>query len=149
MTTEEDSAKNESEIRDVIGRLANAIGAKDIRGVMSVYAPELVAFDVGPPLQQVGIERYERQWLEVFGFFQTPITYELRELSITAGDDVAFSHALGRITTMNDGHEAGIWVRWTACYRKTNGKWLIAHLQASVPADMRSGKAMLDLQPSP
>lgn len=39
------------------------------------------------------------------------------------------------------------WLRWTACYRKTNGKWLIGHEHVSVPADMGSGKAILDLEP--
>jgi hypothetical protein len=36
---------------------------------------------------------------------------------------------------------------WTAGYRRTNGKWLLVHEQASVPIDLKSGKAMLDLRP--
>jgi ketosteroid isomerase-like protein len=39
------------------------------------------------------------------------------------------------------------WLRWTACYRKTNGKWLIIHEQVSVPVDLRTGNAILDLKP--
>lgn len=31
--------------------------------------------------------------------------------------------------------------------RKINGKWLIVHEQLSVPVDLASGKAMMDLKP--
>ena len=33
------------------------------------------------------------------------------------------------------------------CFRKIGGKWLIAHDQISVPLDIESGKALLDLNP--
>jgi ketosteroid isomerase-like protein len=48
---------------------------------------------------------------------------------------------------MKNGQKTDRWLRWTACYRKTSGKWRIAHLQASVPVDLRTGKPMLDLKP--
>jgi ketosteroid isomerase-like protein len=48
---------------------------------------------------------------------------------------------------MKNGRKTDRWLRWTACYRKTNGKWLIVHEQVSVPVDVGNGKAMLDLQP--
>jgi ketosteroid isomerase-like protein len=61
---------------------------------------------------------------------------------------MAFTHSLNGISgTMKNGQKADRWLRWTACYRKTNGKWLIVHEQVSVPVDLRSGKAVLDLQP--
>jgi ketosteroid isomerase-like protein len=48
---------------------------------------------------------------------------------------------------MKNGQKTDRWLRWTACYHKTNGKWLIVHEQVSVPVDVRNGKAMLDLKP--
>ena len=115
---------------------------------MSAYAPELVAFDVVPPLQFVGAEAYRKPWQEFFELYQNPIDYEFRDLSITAGDDVAFSHSLVRLNaTMKNGHKSGLWLRWTACYRKINGKWLIVHLRVWAPADLANGKAMLNLKP--
>jgi ketosteroid isomerase-like protein len=61
---------------------------------------------------------------------------------------VAFSHSLNKVGgTMKNGQKSDRWLRWTACYRKTNGKWLIVHEHVSVPADVRSGKAVLDLKP--
>ena len=48
---------------------------------------------------------------------------------------------------MKNSQKSDRWLRWTACYRKTNGKWLIVHEHVSIPADMRSGEAVLDLKP--
>jgi hypothetical protein len=38
-------------------------------------------------------------------------------------------------------------VRPLACFHKIDGRWLIVHLQASVPVDLASGKAVVDLKP--
>jgi len=145
---EENRTKNEAIIRELIDGFVKAIRAKDINGVMSVFAPEIVSFDLGPPLQHGGGGIFMKRWQELFDLYQNSIYYEVRELSITAGDDVAFSHSLNRISgTMKDGRQTDRWLRWTAGYRKTNGKWLIVHEQVSVPVDLGNGKAMLDLRP--
>jgi uncharacterized protein (TIGR02246 family) len=148
MTNEENRASNEAAIRELIDHLVKAVRAKDINGVMSAYAPELVAFDIVPPLQYVGAPSFMKPWHEVFELYEDPIHYELRDLTVTASDDVAFSHSLNRIGgTMKNGHKTDLWLRFTACYRKIDGKWLIVHLQASVPADLATGKAVVDLKP--
>ena len=148
MTSEENRTKNEAAIRELIDSFVNAIHAKDMNGVMSAFAPDVVSFDLGPPLKHGGGEAFTKRWQELFESYQRPIDYEIRDLSITAGDDVAFSHSLNRISgTMKNGQKSDRWLRWTACYRKTNGKWRIVHEQVSVPVDMRNGRAMLDLKP--
>jgi len=64
------------------------------------------------------------------------------------GDDVAFTHSFNRSSaTLNTGQKIGNWLRWTACWRKINGKWLIAHMHVSVPVDLETGRAVLDLKP--
>jgi uncharacterized protein (TIGR02246 family) len=148
MNIQETRSQNEAAIRELIDGFVKAIRAKDINGVMSVFAPEVVSFDLGPPLQHGGGETFMKRWQELFESYQNPIEYEVRDLSITASDDVAFSHSLNRISgTMKNGQKTDRWLRWTACYRKSNGKWLIVHEQVSVPVDLKSGKAVLDLQP--
>ena len=148
MTIKENKAKNENAIRELMDGFVKAIRAKDINGVMSVFAPEVVSFDLGPPLQHGGGETFMKRWEELFESYQSPIDYEVRDLSITAGDDVAFSHSLNRISgTMRNGQKTDRWLRWTVCYHKADGKWLIVHEQVSVPVDLRSGTAVLDLKP--
>jgi ketosteroid isomerase-like protein len=72
MTMENDRTKNEAAIRELIDGYVNAVRAKDIDGVMSVYAPDLVAFDVVPPLQYVGAEAFRKVWQRFFETFQAP-----------------------------------------------------------------------------
>jgi len=148
MTAGQNRIHNEAEVRALVDGLATAIRARDIDGVMAVYSPDLVAFDIVPPLQYVGAASFRKVWQEVFALYQDPIQYEVRDLTITAGDDVAFSHSLNRINgAMKNGRQAGLWLRWTAGYRKIHGRWVIVHLQASVPVDMANGKPALDLVP--
>jgi len=40
-----------------------------------------------------------------------------------------------------------MWWRATNCFRKIDGKWVVAHGHSSEPFDMESGKALLDLKP--
>ena len=47
---EKEEAVAEALIRQRVEDLANSIRAKDINGVMSLYAPDIVSFDVGAPL---------------------------------------------------------------------------------------------------
>ena len=148
MVTEEHKKNNESEIKRIIEGGVEAVRARDIDGVMSIYAPEVVSFDIVPPLQYVGAEAFRKVWEEVFFVYQGPIDYELHDLSITVGDDVAFSHSLNRISgTLTTGQQTDLWLRWTACFRKINGQWLIVHHQNSVPVDLQTGRAVLSLKP--
>jgi uncharacterized protein (TIGR02246 family) len=147
MTIEDKTTKNEAAIRELIDGLVTAIRAKNIDGVMSSYASDLVAFDIVPPLQFVGATEYTKPWQDVFERFET-IDYEVRDLRITAGDDVAFSRSLNRMHgTMTNGQKTDLWLRFTAGYRKIDGRWRIVHLQASVPVDLATGKGVLDLKP--
>ena len=148
MAVEEHKQNDETAIKRVIEGGVNAVRNKDIGGVMSLYAPEVVSFDIVPPLRYVGAEAFRNVWEEVFSSFQGPIGYEIHDLTISVGDDVAFTHSLNRISgTMNAGLKTDLWLRWTACWRSINGKWLIVHHQNSVPVDLQTGRAVLDLKP--
>jgi uncharacterized protein (TIGR02246 family) len=148
MAVEENKHNDEAAIKRVLEDGVEAVRARDIEGVMSIYAPELVVFDIVPPLRYVGADAYRKPWGEVFSSFQDPIGYEMHDTHITVGDDVAFTHSLNRISgTMNTGHKTDLWVRCTACLRKINGKWLIVHMQVSVPVDLERGRAVLSLKP--
>jgi ketosteroid isomerase-like protein len=48
---------------------------------------------------------------------------------------------------LKSGNKRANWVRWTACFRKIDGNWFIAHDQVSVPLDLKRGSALLDLEP--
>lgn len=139
---------DEADIRWRIDNGVKAIRAMDLEGVMALYAPDIVSFDIGPPLRHLGAEAKRKNWVDVFAAYQPPLGYEMRDLTITVGDDVAFGHSLNRISgTLQNGHRNEVWLRWTACFRKIDGTWLIAHDQVSVPVEFASGRALLDLAP--
>jgi uncharacterized protein (TIGR02246 family) len=150
MTTKNRRAINETQIRQLMDSWTEALRTKDIDRLMSLYAQDILLFDLAPPLQYVGSEAYRRNWKEWLPSFQGPVGYEIRDLSITTGDDVAFCHSLNRITgTRTNGEQTDVWVRATVGFRKIDGKWMIAHEHASVPLYMDgSDKAALDLKPT-
>ena len=141
-------AADEADIRQRINRWVEALHAMDLAGVMSLYAPDIVSFDLVPPLRHVGAEAKEKNWANVFAMYQRPLGYEIRDLTLTLGDDVAFAHSLNRASgTLQNGNRTDFWLRWKAGFRKIDGNWLIAHDQASVPVDPESGRALLNLEP--
>ncbi|GII52006.1 hypothetical protein Pth03_03950 [Planotetraspora thailandica] len=139
---------DEAEIRQHVSKIIEGLRAKDLECLKQLYATDVVSFDVEPPLQHVGIEAKLKNWEKVFTFFQD-VTYEVRDLTLTVSDDVAFGHGFGRLggTLKNGTATSGMWVRATFCFRKIDGNWLIAHDQVSVPLDILSGKGVTDLEP--
>ena len=148
MTLENRKATDEAQIRRVTDDWTQAVQAKDINRLFSHYTPDVLSFDLAPPLQhhrgelRSGME----EWFETF---RGPIGYEIRDLSITVGDDVAFSHSLNRISgARTSGEQTDVWVRSTVCFRKIDGKWMVTHEHASVPFYMDgSDRAAVDLKP--
>jgi len=139
---------DETKIRQQVAKLVEGLQTKDLDGLKRLYATDVVSFDVEPPLQHVGVAAKLENWARVFAFFEG-VTYEVRNLTLTVGDDVAFAHAFARLSgTLTHGTPTnGMWVRVTFCFRKIDGAWLIAHDQVSVPLDVPSGTGVLDLQP--
>jgi ketosteroid isomerase-like protein len=101
-----------------------------------------------PPLQYQGAGAIKKRVSEWFASFEGSIGFQMRNLAITAGDDVAFCHSLNGVSgTSKDGAKVDMWWRATNCFRNIDGQWLITHGHSSEPFDMRSGKALLDLKP--
>lgn len=147
MTTAVNNAIEGHKIRVLIDERIQAVRAKDIEGAVAASAPDLLLFDVVNPLQYLGQDTARQRAREWFSSFQGPLGYEMRDLTIDAGDDVAFSRSLNRITaTTTEGAQLDMWWRSTVCYRKIDGKWIVMHEHNSVPFDAGSGKAALDLK---
>lgn len=147
MTTTKNKVSDEAEIRTLIEARVKAVNARDVTGAMMNVASDVHIFDVVNPLQYSGSDASRKRTQEWFSSFQGPIGYEIRDLLIAVGDDVAFSHCLNRYSGTTAMGELGMWVRVTTCYRKIDGKWMITHEHQSVPFDGESGKASLDLEP--
>jgi ketosteroid isomerase-like protein len=94
-TMEDAMASTRSEIKTLLDSRLEACRAKDIDRLMSLYSPDIVYFDVVPPLQGfIGTDAVRRNFLRWFGEYEGPIGLETRDLYIAMSRDVAFAHML-------------------------------------------------------
>jgi uncharacterized protein (TIGR02246 family) len=148
MATQQSTAHDEAQIRQLIEQWGQALYAKDLDTLMSYYAPDILTFDILPPLQYQGVDAYRKNFEAWFAAVQGPIEYETHDLRIVTGEEVAFCHSLNRVrSTRTTGETAETWVRVTVGFRKIGGTWRITHEHVSVPCDMETSHALLDLQP--
>src|SRR5947207_7730642 len=109
---QKEEAVNEALIRQRVEDYAKAVGAKDIDGLMSLYAPNIVSFDLNPPLRYAGTDNKRRAWQDFFATYTGPVSYDVRELTVTADGKLAFVHSLNHVKgTLASGHQADLWVR--------------------------------------
>jgi len=135
------------EIRGWLDRWAKAFTEKDVDAIMALYADDIVAYDIVPPLQYVGKSAYRSDYQQFLSQYDT-LHVEVRDLHVGAAGDFGYAAGLELIGgTLTNGQKSNIWLRFTSLFRKSDGRWLDFHDHVSVPADIAYGKAMLELQP--
>lgn len=143
-----DRTDSSDRVRQLVLDRAQAVLDRDVVGATAMNAADIVTFDVIPPLRNLGaggVRKRTKGWFD--GYSEGP-GYELRDLEVVAGDEVAFAYYLYRVSgTLADGGEVAMWVRATLGLRKVGGEWRIVHEHDSVPFDPESGRALLDLEP--
>jgi ketosteroid isomerase-like protein len=149
---------DETRIREVLSEHEAGYRTKDADQIVGHYAPEIVLFDLAPPLRRrrgqpadIGGGRLVdmttadgvRTWLTGFG--DAPFDYETRDLELAVGGEVAYAYCLSR---MGSPGAFSLWFRTTFGLRKNAGDWWITHIHASTPFYMdETSKAALDLAP--
>jgi uncharacterized protein (TIGR02246 family) len=126
---------NEAAIRDLVENWASMVRRKNIDGILANHSPDVLMFDVPPPMQSKGIAAYKKTWNLFFSWSQDPGVFDIREMNITAGDDVAFVTALMRCAgTEPNENKTELEFRLTIGLRKLNGQWMVTHEHHSIPA---------------
>lgn len=126
---------DEQQIRDLVERWATAAHQGDLDAVLVDHADDIVMFDVPPPQQGArGIAAYRDTWPGFFEWQAKGATFDLLELDITTGADVAYAWALLRCGTPQD-HAAhpDRRLRLSLGLRKERGRWVVAHEHHSFP----------------
>ncbi len=133
-------------IRAVIDVIIKAIRNNDVDLFLAHCAPEIVVFDLVPPLEQRGLEAVRAGWILSMGSFEGAIDYEVDRLDVQLSGDVAFSRSLAQFGgTTKEGKRVESRVRSTLGFRKVNGHWKIVHEHLSVPFDA-VGQGMFQLE---
>src|SRR5215469_11540163 len=146
-----DAKKSETELQDLLARWEKAFAARDLDGVMTMYAPgdAVVAYDVSPPLQYKGKDSYRKSYENFFMAYEGPLELEMRDARVMVDGDLAVFNALERIsgTLKGGGPKSSVWVRATSIFRRMDGKWFDVHDHISAPVDLEKCSAVLDLAP--
>jgi ketosteroid isomerase-like protein len=127
----------EVRIRAILEAWADAVRRHDVPAILAHHESDMVMFDLPPPLQCKGIEAYERTWDLFFRYHKPGVAFDIQELAITAGQDVAFAVAIMRCgpnSSSNPAEKDGFPFRLTVGLRKVDGRWCIAHEHHSMPA---------------
>jgi uncharacterized protein (TIGR02246 family) len=122
-------------IRELIERWARAVHAGDLDGVLADHAADIVMFDVPPPDDGVrGIDAYRACWPPFFEWQRQGAVFDLVELDVVAGSDVAYAQALLRCGTPEElAKEPDRRLRLTLGLRREAGRWVVAHEHHSFP----------------
>jgi uncharacterized protein (TIGR02246 family) len=129
--------ENEDLIRRLVERWAEAVHAGDIDTVLADHARDIVMFDVPPPYDGVrGIDAYRATWPGFFEWQARGAVFDILSLEVTAGEEVAFAHALLRCGTPDElAANPANRLRLTLGLRKEGGRWVVAHEHHSFPID--------------
>ncbi|HEX3429733.1 MAG TPA: nuclear transport factor 2 family protein [Rhizomicrobium sp.] len=133
----EPTSAEEARIKALLEGWADAVRRHDLATILAHHERDMVMFDVPPPLQCRGLEAYEQTWDLFFRYHKPGAPFDIRELAITAGADVAFAVAImwcGPDSSSNPKDRDGFPFRLTVGLRKVDGDWRIAHEHHSVPA---------------
>lgn len=126
----------------------HAFEARDVKGVMAIYAPNVVAYDLVPPLQLIGSDAYRQDYSNFFAKFKGPIRANFQNIDVDQSGNIAFAFGLERLRgTLTDGKPVDMWIRFSDGWTRQNGQWHVAHEHVSVPVDITTGKAPTDLTP--
>jgi uncharacterized protein (TIGR02246 family) len=128
--------EDEAQIRALIKRWAEAVHGGDLDGVVADHSSDIVMFDVPLPNDGVrGMDAYRAVWPPFFVWQRQGASFEIVELDVTAGDDVAFAYALLRCGTAEElERDPDNRLRLSLGLRKENGRWVVSHEHHSFPA---------------
>ena len=126
---------NEAAIRELVQSWARAVRAKDLDGILANHSTDILMFDVPPPLQSKGIEAYKKTWELFFSWSNDPVVFDIKDMNIIAGSDVAFVAALMRCAgTEKNGERIELEFRLTIGLRRIGDQWMVLHEHHSIPA---------------
>ena len=140
--------KHAEDLARIIEARAQAVRAGQVDAIMADVADDVVTFDVVDPLRRMGTLAARSRTAAWIDSYDGPIGFEIRDLQIAVDGDVAFSHALNRVTgTLTVGAMVDMWFRTTLGFRRIGGRWLVVHEHGSVPFNSDSLQASLGLKP--
>ena len=128
-------SQDEADIRSLIARWARAVREEDRAAIGRDHDPDILMFDVPPPLASRGLDAYMATWETFFPRAEKPVAFDIHDLQVTCGADVAFATAIGKCVDIDpSGRREPLEFRLTMGLRKIDGRWRVMHEHHSLPA---------------
>jgi len=126
-----------NEIAKVIESWAKATRENRKDDILANHVAELVIFDVLAPMKYESAVEYRASWDEWQPETEGEFQFDIEELNITEGNDVAFAHSFIRCGgTFPNGEVFHDLVRATFCLIKNAEQWKITHQHVSKPVEL-------------
>jgi uncharacterized protein (TIGR02246 family) len=127
---------NERDIRTIIKEWAKAVREHNMDGILASHSEDIVMYDVPQPFESRGIDAYRGTWDTFYRWSKDSGVYDITELNIVAGDDVAFAYASMKCMGYTDsGQDEPLKFRLTVGLEKIDGNWMIKHEHHSIPSE--------------
>ena len=141
--------QNATDVRTLLQTWSDAIRHRDIDRLMPVYAPEIVYYDVVPPLRLTGLEAVRRNFERWFDMWSTPIGVEIRDRVIFENGGIAAAHMLHRTSGIQKGGRTiDYWIRASVSLQRSERGWHITHEHVSPPVELPAARAAMELTPA-
>jgi ketosteroid isomerase-like protein len=125
-----------SEVAEVIESWAKATRENRREDILANHSSDLVIFDVLAPMKYESAAEYRASWDDWQPETNGEAQFDIENLTITEGVDVAFAHSFIRCGgTMPKGEKFQDLVRATFCLKKIDGLWTITHQHVSKPIE--------------
>jgi uncharacterized protein (TIGR02246 family) len=126
---------DEQRIRTLIERWSKAVREENRAAIGENHDPDILMFDVPPPLVSRGLDAYMATWETFFRAVEKPVAFNLSDVQVTCGSEVAFATAIGHcVDIAPSGKRQELTFRLTMGLRKIDGHWRITHEHHSLPA---------------
>jgi uncharacterized protein (TIGR02246 family) len=128
-------SQDEADIRSLIARWARAVREEDRAAIGRDHDPDILMFDVPPPLASRGLDAYMATSETFFSRAEKPVAFDFYDIAVTCGADVAFATAIGKCVDVDpNGKREPLEFRLTMGLRKIGERWRVTHEHHSLPA---------------
>jgi ketosteroid isomerase-like protein len=144
--SDDDEARRQ--LRGLIDERVDAVRRRLADPLLRREAPSVLTFPLLGSLAARGADAVGEQLNGWFDGYREGPGYEVRDLEVDADGDLGYCSFVYHVTgVLKDGARVDMWVRATLVCRRQNGFWRIVHDHESVPFDVVTGKALIDLVP--
>ncbi|UJW35012.1 nuclear transport factor 2 family protein [Saccharothrix sp. AJ9571] len=133
----------ESRVREIHEEWFEGTSLKDLDGLMSHIAEDIVSYEHEAPLQVIGIAAVREACRAGLGQSTGAVEWHVPDLQILARDDIAVAWGLNHMRAeLPDGTFTETRSRGTRIFQRRHDRWRMIHQHVSFPYDPATGQAV-------